>query len=317
MASTIDQTMVNVFSSNVYHLSQQKDARIWPLFTRSEKINAEEAYFDRIGGTEAMEKVGRNSDTTYVDVKYDRRRLTMRDYFWATLVDRADKLRIIHSPESEQAIEARKAMARKMDDIAVAALLGTVYTGKRGATPVNLPDSQKLLAVEYDTGTSANVLSNLNIDTLLAVKQKFDEEEVDEDARYIVCPSAQISALLREDKLTSSDFAAVKALVRGEVNEFMGFKFIRTERIPVTTATITNASLSDGNVGSPGTDTINAGARRCIAFTASALIKGVGEDVTARVSEMPGKHYSNQVYFSMTLGAMRMEEVKVIEILTK
>ncbi len=309
MPSTISTSMVNTFSSNVYHLSQQKDSKIWSLFGRKETLRAEEAYFDRIGTTEAMEKLSRNADTTYVDVPYDRRRLTMRDYFWATLVDKEDKLRLIHSPESEQAKAARAAMARKMDDIAIAALLGTVYTGKTGATPVVLPDAQKMAAVD------AGALAHFSLDTLLDLKLKFDAAEVEDENRHIIMPSLELNYLLREDKMTSADFATVKALVRGEINQFMGFTFHRSERLPVLTSAITTADLADGSIGD-GAGTIAAGSRRSVAFAASAMIAGVGADLTARVTEMPNKHYANQVYLSMSLGAMRMEEVKVVEILT-
>lgn len=312
MASSISTSMVNTFSSNVYHLSQQKDSRIWSLFGRKETVRAEEAYFDRMGTTEAMEKLSRNADTTYVDVPYDRRRLTMRDYFWATLVDKEDKLRLIHSPESEQAKAARAAMARKMDDIAIAALLGTVYTGKTGAVPVVLPDSQKLIA-HNEAGTA---FDHFNLSTLRDLKLKFDVNEVEDENRYIIMSSLEINNLLRDDKMTSSDFASVKALVRGEIDSFMGFKFVRSERLPVTTSSIANADFTDGSIGD-GAGAVAAGSRRNVAFAASAMIAGIGADVTARVTEMPNKHYAQQVYLSMTLGAMRMEEVKVVEIITK
>lgn len=312
MPSSISTSMVNTFSSNVYHLSQQKDSRIWSQFSRKETVKAEEAYFDRIGTTDAMEKLSRNADTTYVDVPYDRRRLTMRDYFWATLVDKEDKLRLIHSPESEQAKAARFAMSRKMDDIAIAALLGTVYTGKTGATPIVLPDSQKLVA----HNEAGNAFDHFNLSTLLDLKLKFDANEVEDGNRHIIMSSVEMNNLLRQEKMTSADYAAVKALVHGEINTFMGFNFIRSERLPVLTTAITAADFATGAItGGAGTAAI--GSRRNIAFAGSAMIAGIGADVTARVSEMPNKHYANQVYFSMTIGAMRMEEVKVVEIITK
>jgi hypothetical protein len=309
MSEQITTSMVKQFSSNVYHVAQQKDSRLWPLIQRKETLQGEEKYFDRIGTVDAMEKVGRHSETTFQDTPYSRRRLTMRDYFWADLVDKEDKLRIIHNPESEYAIAARAAMGRKMDDIAIAALLGTVYTGKSGATPVVLPDVQKYACF------NGSGFSNMNVQALRDLKFKFDAAEVDDMNRFIACGAAEIRALLGETQITSSDYAAVKALVNGEVNSFMGFNFIRLERLPFTTGS-TQINASTGAVGS-GSDSAPSGSKRCIAFAGSALIGGIGANPTARVSERPDKHYANQVYFSMSLGAMRMEEVKVIEILTK
>ena len=306
---TIDISMVKQFSSNIYHLSQQKDSRVWPLIQRKESMNSEEAYFDTVSGGEVQEKTGRNVDVVFTDMSYDRRRLTMRDYFWATLVDKEDKLRIIHNPESEYAIEARAQIARKMDDIAIAALLGTAYTGKTGATPVNLPNSQKIAAV--DNGSH----SQFNIETLRHLKYLFDVAEVDDMNRHILLGAAEIRALLQEDKLTNADYAAVKALVHGEINSFMGFNFVRLERLPFTTAS-TTINAATGAVGT-GSDAAAAGSKRCIAFAGSALIAGIGANPTAKVSERPDKHYANQLYYSMSLGAMRMEEAKVIEVLVK
>jgi hypothetical protein len=309
MASTIETSMVKQFSSNIYHTVQQKDSRVWSLFGRKEQIVGEEKYFDRLSSVDAQEKVGRNVDVTFSDVPYSRRRLTMRDYFWATLVDKEDKLRIIHSPESEYAIEARQAMARKMDDIAIASLLGTVYTGKAGATAVTLPDAQKIASI------SGGAHSQLNIETLRHLKYKFDAAEVDDLNRHILLGAAEIRALLQENEMTSSDYAAVKALVHGEINTFMGFNFHRLERLPFTTAS-TTIDTATGAVGS-GAGTAASGSKRCIAFASSGMIAGIGANPTAKVSERPDKHYANQLYFSMSLGAMRMEEEKVIEIIVK
>jgi len=308
MSNQIPSSMFKQFSSNIYHLSQQEDSRLAPLVSRKETIEGEEKYFDRIGTVEAMEKVGRHSNTTYQDTPYSRRRVTMRDYFWADLVDKEDKLRIIHNPESEYSKAARMAMGRKMDDIVIGAALGQVYTGKNGATPVSLPNEQKLGSID---GAG---FSQMNVELLRGLKQKFDEAEVADMDRHIVCGAAEIRALLQQTEITNSDFNSVKALVNGEVNTFMGFNFHRIERLPFTTA-LTQFDASTGQVG-VGADSIPVGAKRCFAMCGSGLLMGIGANPTARVSELPEKHYANQVYFSMSLGAMRMEETKVIEFFT-
>lgn len=308
---SIDTSMVKQFSSNIYHLAQQKDSRVWPLLKRKETIVGEEKFFDRLSSDDSVqEKTGRNVDVVFTDMEYTRRRLTMRDYFWATLVDKEDKLRVIHNPESEYAIAARSAVARKMDDIAIAALLGTVYTGKTGSTATVLPDTQKICA---NDGTN---FTNFNIGTLRHLKYKFDVNEVDDNDRHILLGAAEIRSMLAEDEMTSSDYAAVKALVHGEINTFMGFNFHRLERLPLLTAAVTTANLATGDITS-GAANLAIGSKRCIAFAGSAMLAGIGANPTARVSERADKHYANQLYYSMSIGAMRMEEVKVIEVITK
>lgn len=305
MSQQVTTHMVKQFSSNVWHLAQQKGSRL-RNYVRKESLNGEEGFFDYYGPVTAQEKVGRHSDTTYQETPHGRRRVTMNDYFWADLVDKEDKLRLIHDPESQYAKAAMMAMGRKIDDIIISSALGTGYSGKEGATPIVVPDSQKIGA--FSGGAS----SPLNVRTLRAVKKKFAQNEVDEPL-YWVCAAEQIDNLLGETELTSSDFATVKALVNGEVNSFMGFEFIRLERLPVTSGATTFDAAS-GQVGVGG-DAIAAGARRNFAFTQSGLLLALGDDVKGRIDELPQKHYSKQVYASMSMGATRLEESKLVEVL--
>ena len=305
MSSFVTEHMVKQFSSNVWHLSQQKGSRLRGL-CRTETLNGEEGFFDYYGPVTAQEKVGRHSDTTYQETPHGRRRVTMNDFFWADLVDKEDKLRLIHDPESQYAKAAMMAMGRKMDDILISGALGAGYSGKDGSTSVLLPDSQKVGAFD------GSAQSGLNVRTLRAVKKKFHQNEVDMEPLYIVCQAEQIDNLLGETEITSQDYNTVRALVNGEVDSFMGFKFIRLERLPVTTGAIA-FDASNGSVGAGG-DSIAAGSRRCFAFCQSGLLLALGSDVKGRIDELPQKHYSKQVYASMSMGATRLEEAKVVEI---
>jgi len=309
MSQFVTEHMVKQFSSNVWHLSQQKGSRLRGI-VRTETLNGESGFYDHYGPVEAQEKIGRHSDTTYQETPHGRRRVTMNDYFWADLVDKEDKLRLIHDPESQYAKAAMMAMGRKMDDIIIEAALGTSYAGKEGGTPKVLEDANKIGA--FDGSAS----SKLNVRTLRAIKKKFNQNEVDMEQLYIICQAEQIDNLLGETETTSADYNTVRALVNGDIDSFMGFKFIRLERLPVTSAAITNFDASNGSLGS-GSDTIAINARRVIACAGSGLMLALGSDVKGRIDELPAKHYAKQVYASMSMGATRLEEVKVVEVLCK
>jgi hypothetical protein len=94
---------------------------------------------------------------------------------------------------------------------------------------------------------------------------------------------------LAETEITSSDYNVVKALVQGEVNTFMGFSFIRTELIGV-----------DGNSD-----------QKVLFFAKSGIKLAVGSNPTARISERADKNHATQVFYSMCIGATRMEEKQV------
>ena len=101
-----------------------------------------------------------------------------------------------------------------------------------------------------------------------------------------------MSDLLALEKITSADYATVKALVQGAIDTFMGFKFVRSQRL--------------------GTD--GSGDRQVLAFTKSAIGLAVGKDMSTKISERADKNYATQVFLSMTIGATRVEDEKVVEI---
>jgi hypothetical protein len=198
-----------------------------------------------------------------------------------------------------------------MDDEIIAAALGTAYAGEEGSTSVSLPSTQKIAAFDGTTTTGVN----LNVITLRAIKAKFDANDVDESiSRHIAIGSSQLQSLLGETAITSSDYASVKALVMGEVNTFMGFNFVRTERLPRSASNVTY-TVTSGVTGA-GTGTIQASkSRRCIAWAQDGVILSIGQDIVSRISERDDKSYAMQVYCKMGVGAARIEEEKVVEVI--
>lgn len=310
MSFEVTEAFVKQYSANVFHLSQQKGSRL-QMAVRVESQKSESKFFERLGSVEPKEKIGRHSDVEYSDTPHSRRRVSLSDWYYADLVDEEDKLRMLISPESPYAQAAVWSLGRKKDDIIIGAALGNAYAGKEGNTPVALPYSQKVAC--FDGTTNSGV--NMNVKTLRAVKQKFDGNDVDESIkRYIAQTSLQLQSLLGETEVTSADFNTVKALVQGEVNSFMGFEFIRTERLPRSASDITY-EVASGIVGSGGGTITAAKSRRCFAWAKDGIIMSTGKDIFARIKELPEKHYANQVYAKMGVGATRLEEVKVVEII--
>jgi hypothetical protein len=310
MSVNITEAFVKQYSSNVFHLSQQKGSRLRGL-VRTESQKSKSSFYDRIGSVAAIKKVSRHGDTPRLDTPHSRRRVTLNDYEWADLVDNEDKIRILISPESEYAKAAIWAMGRAMDDEIIAAALGTSYAGEEGSTSVALTNTEKLAAHDGTTTTGVN----LNLKTLRAVKAYFDSNDVDESiARHFAITSSQLQNLLGEDELTNADYSSVKALVNGEINSFMGFHFVRTERIPRSASNVTY-TVTDGTVGA-GTGTITAtNSRRCFAWAKDGVLLTVGSDVVSKIGERADKSYAMQVYCRMSIGATRMEEAKVCEVI--
>jgi hypothetical protein len=250
---------------------------------RLESVVGKNAFFDQVGKVTAVLKTSRHSDTPQIDTPHARRRVSLADYEFADLIDQQDKVRLLIDPTSSYAQAAAMAMGRAMDDVIITAALGTSFTGETGSTSTTLPSAQKIA----EAGTDG-----LTIAKLRTAKEKFDLASVDPSIqRYMIVSPRQITDLLGTTSVTSSHFNTVKALVQGEVDSFMGFKFITSNRL-----------------------SIESSKRKCIAFASDGIALGVGKDVSARIDERADKSYATQVYYCMSIGATRMEEEKVVEV---
>lgn len=310
MSQQITTAFVKQFGANIYTLAQQKGSRLRGA-VRYETVNGDAKFFDQIGATVAVLKAGRHSDTPQIDTPHSRRRLTMLDYEWADLIDNVDAIRTLIDPKNAYVQAGMMALGRTMDDTIINAMLGTASAGVDGSTQVTPGNANKVAANDGTTTTGVN----LNVRTLRTVKKYFDSFDVDASIpRYIAIGSSQLASLLGDTQAISSDYNTVKALVSGEINSYMGFNFIRIERLPILTANATY-NVSTGVVGS-GTGTVTAAqGRRCIAWCQDGVILGVGSDIKSQVSERADKSYSTQVYAAMSIGAVRMEEAKVCEVI--
>ena len=286
MSNQITTAFVQQYSSNVQMLSQQMGSLLRGVVD-VESVVGKNAFFDQVGKTTAVLRTSIHSDTPQIDTQHSRRRVSLADYEWADLIDNADKVRLLIDPTSSYAKAAAAAMGRAMDDVIIAALGGTAYTGETGSTSVSLPSGQK----PY----SASQTDGLTVAKLLKAKELLDLADVDPSLpRFIVVGPKQISDLLNTTEVKSSDFNTVKALAQGQLDSFLGFKFIVSNRLKF--------------------DATNTDDRLAYAFTSDAIKLAVGQDVIARIDERADKSYSTQVYYAMSIGATRMEEEKVVEI---
>jgi len=286
MSSQITTAFVEQYSANIQMLSQQMGSLLKDN-VRNESVVGKDAFFDQIGKVTAQLKVSRHSDTPQIDTPHSRRRVSLKDYEWADLIDQNDKVRLLIDPTSSYAKAAAYAMGRAMDDVIIAAALGNADTGVAGGTSVPFLPAN-IIAVGAGTAAKMTVLK------LTTAKQKLDAGDVDPSIkRHIIVSPQEIADLLNTTEITSSDFNTVKALVHGEIDSFMGFKFHVSNRLTKNAATNT----------------------QCIAFAEDGLLLGVGKDVTAKIDERADKSYSTQVYYCQTIGATRMEEAKVVSVL--
>lgn len=288
MSTQITTAFVEQYKANVYHLTQQKGSKLRRA-VRVENVNGSNAYFEQIGATSARIRTTRHADTPRMDIPHSRRRVSLSDYDWADLVDNEDQIRMLISPVSPYADAAAMAMGRAVDDAIIAAADGIAYTGVAGGTATAF-DTNMVVDVQVRwPGVGATDLG-LNVAKLLEAARILGTNNVDPDEeKWCIVNSAQIKSLLMDTRVSSHDYNAIKPLVNGQIVQFSGFNIIPTERIGVDVN-------SDHKV---------------LYWAKGGMLLGMGSEFKTKIDPRPDKNYATQVFASMSIGATRMEEVRV------
>lgn len=291
MSFQIPEAMVQSYGSNFKLLYQQKVSRL-AAWCQMEEVTGQSKSVERMGATSAYDITSRHADTKFVEVPHSRRWLDLQDKGWAELIDRMDKIRLLADPTSGYAAMAVAALNRAKDDIIIAACRGNARTNAGLSV---LPSTQKIAV----GGTS------LTLAKLLTVKEIMDGNEVDDDDslqadgqgatanRVMVVNTKMLTNLYGTTEIKSIDYNSIKALVDGKIDTFLGFKFVRTERLPKDGTATTGYAL--------------AWSRRCMAL-------GTGQEPTVSVNQRPDKNNAWQVFADMSIGAVRTEDEGVVEI---
>lgn len=285
MSFSIDQSFVDQFSTNVHMLVEQRTSRLRGT-VEVVPVTGESFSVERLGGYDDVNEVtDRHGDTPLNELDHTKRWGYPKTYDVGNLIDKADKVKMLIEINSKYTVRHSSVMGRKIDDEIIRALGASAVEGRNGGSSQALPTAQKI---------SSNS-TGLTIAKLIEAKKRLDAAEVDEFIpRFLIHSAEEMSQLLNENQVTSTDYNTVKALVRGEIDTFLGFKFIRTERLEDDT-----------------TD------RFCYAYAMDAIQLGMAQEPNSRASERADKRYSWQIYTWGSWGAVRVEDVRVVQIAAK
>lgn len=205
MAQNVTSAFVDLFESEVKQAYQAQSVLRGTTRTRT-GVQGNTVKFPKIGKGVATLRVAQ-TDVTPLNVTYSQVSVSMTDYIAAEYSDIFHQSHINFDERRELVQVVSKSIARRADQIIIDALAAasgasTVATGVGGAT------------------------SNMNLDKLRAAAKALNTKNVPAEGRYMLIHASQLDAMLGSTTITSTDYAAVKALVRGEINQFMGFNFI-------------------------------------------------------------------------------------------
>ena len=275
MAVSISNAFVTLFDSEVKQAYQGQ--RLLAGVTRERSgIEGSTVKFPKIGKGSATIRVPQ-TDVTPLNVSYSQVTATMEDYIAAEYSDIFNQQKVNFNERQELVQVVSGAIARRMDQVVLDAL-----------TAASSPST-----VTNDIGGTD---TDLNVAKLRAAKKAMDANNVPSEGRTILVHANNLSSLLSETEVTSSDFNTVKALVTGEVDTFLGFKFI---------------TLGDRDEGGLAID--GSSDRTIFAFHRDAVGLGIGMGQQSRVDYIPEKT-SFLVASMFSAGAVAIDDEGIVKI---
>ena len=291
MPITIDSAYVETFERTVRHLAQQGDTRLRGAVTEVNE-QSERHNWDRLAQSAAVQKtaarvatpVGGNAAGgagSTDGLVWSRRQTLIQSWHTGEIFEAEDPVQMLIDPQSSIAMNLAMNMRRAVDDIIITAATGTALDGD--GSPVTFPVGQ---VVGDGSG-------QITLDMVLEVKELFNVNDVDPDEQLCwVYGPKQERKLMQLMEVTSSDYQDGKALSSGRLPNWMGIKWIMSNRLLV-----------------PSADELSN-----LCFSRKAMGLHVAKDITARVAERTDLSFAWQVYCHMSMHAVRVEDEHIVHV---
>ena len=273
MAINVSNAFVTLFDAEVKQ-AYQGESMLRNTVRLRTGVEGSTHKFPKIGSGVAQVRVPQ-TDVTPMNVDYSQATVTLSDYIAAEYSDIFNQAKINFDERQELVQVVSKSIGRRADQLIIDAL-DAASTSLTVATTVG------------GAGT------NLNLDKLIEAKKLMDAGNVPMEGRHILIHANNLSGLLGETEVTSSDYNSVKALVGGEINTFLGFNFhVIGDR-------------DEGGLPKPST-------RTCYAWHQQAMGMAEGMGVRTEINYIPEKT-SHLVASMFSAGAVGIDAGGIVEI---
>jgi len=275
MAQGISSAFVTLFDAEVKQ-AYQGQRLLSGLVRERQNVEGSTVKFPKIGKGSATLRVPQ-TDVTPLNITYSQVTATMSDYNAAEYSDIFHQVKVNFDERRELVQVVSGSIGRRMDQLVLDALAA----------------SSTSLTVSNDIGGTD---TNLNLTKLRTAKRYLDKNNVPADGRCFLVSAAGLESLLGETAITSADFNSVKALVNGEIDTFLGFKFTMI------------GDRSEGGLA------IDASLDRvCFAYHRDAVGFGIGMNMKTEINYVPEKT-SYLVNGMFSAGAVAIDDEGIVKI---
>ena len=247
MSNTLSSVAVTEFDSMVKHAFQNASLLRDSVTVRNNVIG--DTYKFRAMGKGLANQKATSADVDPMDVAHSLITATLQNWNAPEYTDIFDQAEVNFDEKQELATTIAGALGRRLDQLVIdamdAASPTAVGTGGTGLVATDLIDAKVEL-----------------------VKQGVGSGDL-----YCAINAAGLAGLLADEKTTSADYQAVKALVNGEINTFAGF----------------NVVVIEDRSGAEGGLTIASDVVSAYAYSKEAIGLAVGIDMKTSIDYVPQK----------------------------
>lgn len=293
---------VNQYPSDVTHLAQQKYMRVRGKFPETQ-LEGEYLYQELAPAEDLQAVTTKHGATPWRISTMTRRRVAATRKELPLIYDNLDLNKLRTDPRSVYVQQMASAVARFWDDTIIAAFFANVATGHDGSsTTIWDPDT----AADPDTATSCKLIDwkgkALNAEPFIDANTWLDEAEfMDEDSeRYCFIPPRILNGLIKTEAGSSADFVTNYPLIKLKLEEHLGLKFVKTNRVWT-------------DLGAPGTAG-SASYWRVPVVSREAMIVAIGWDLNPTIDRLPEHRNNIGLIVQVEGAALRIQEHGVVEL---
>jgi hypothetical protein len=299
------------FADTFYHVCQQQESLFGRAVNVKPLLNAEDRTVDIIGKFNLVQKTARSTKTPSTVASTQRRWLTTEAWHQSVPFDKDDDLSLILKPMGDFQRGLLSAVNRKKDDIILASFDATVAAGRHPNSSsitwasengnTKYTDSSGGRTIPWDCSEGNCVASDTGMTTEKAqlILEYFAKNEVPDNIPiFCAINPRQATQMFGQEQFVNVDYNTDKPLASGRfIKNWMNINWISSNKI-------VKGSSNDVDVDSD--------VYRCWAWAQDGVTLGIQDSVTTKISELPEQSYDQQVYVYMNMGALRVDEDKVL-----
>ena len=319
MSAEISNAYLTGFDRNIRRTTEVKGGKLRSKVSLAtgDLYREDGVYQLMSGGGLPTKRTNRFGDSPVSESDYTRRRVSRADYDDGQFMDWSDVVRMATDPKAQKLDIMLQKFKRQEDIIIEQALLGSAQGGDNGQTATAFTAGN---IVDVQTGgASSNI--GFTYEKLLATLKLFGDNNVDlETSRpTIVISYAQWQDMMTQDEFINGDYTGMRPVDGKQtiVSNYMGCDFLITNIVPYMNTAGTGFRVADSDLNTTTgawADTDSTDIRACIAFMPDSCILEINPDIQTEMTKRGDKGFNWYAYVKQSLGAVRMEENKVIAI---